>query len=123
MSKNNKAKAAATAKRGKAATGAPKGHPAEGAATTTAPTTGRRASRGTGAKQAQGNGEARQSKSALVLALLQRDGGVSIDEIMAATDWQRHSVRGFLSTLGSKGIVKVTSAKRDEGTRLYCASK
>jgi hypothetical protein len=89
-----------------AAAGVPKGHPTEGAGTTTAPTTGRRASRQKGANQAKANGEARQSKTASVLALLQRDGGVPIDEIMAATGWQRHSVRGFLSTLGSKGIIR-----------------
>jgi hypothetical protein len=37
-----------------------------------------------------------------VIALVERAGGATLDEIMAATAWQKHSVRGFISTLGSK---------------------
>jgi hypothetical protein len=37
-----------------------------------------------------------------VVALLERAGGATLDEIMVATTWQKHSVRGFISTLGSK---------------------
>jgi len=43
---------------------------------------------------------ARTSKKDNLMALLRRTGGVSAPEIMEATGWQRHSVRGFLSILG-----------------------
>ena len=38
---------------------------------------------------------------------------------MKATGWQAHSVRGFLSTLGSKGGYKIDSSKNDSGERTY----
>ena len=37
------------------------------------------------------------SKTERVLELLKRSGGASLKDIMKATDWQAHSVRGFLS--------------------------
>lgn len=40
------------------------------------------------------------SKKDAVMALIQRAEGASAPEIMEATGWQRHSVRGFLSILG-----------------------
>jgi hypothetical protein len=40
-------------------------------------------------------------------------------EIMHATGWQAHTVRGFVSILGSKGGEKIDSSKNDSGERTY----
>ena len=42
------------------------------------------------------------TKKASVLALLRRPGGASLQELMSATGWQAHSVRGFLSGMVGK---------------------
>jgi hypothetical protein len=58
------------------------------------------------------------SKTAKVLDLLKRAGGVTSKELMKATDWQPHSVRGFLSgTVGKKMGLAVTSTKGENGER------
>jgi len=55
-----------------------------------------------------------------VIAMLQRKGGASLDEIAATTGWQKHTVRGFISILGSKGGMKVASTRREsDGARVY----
>src|SRR5262245_28054403 len=60
------------------------------------------------------------SKTAQVLALLKRKNGATLAEIMKATGWQAHSVRGFISgALGKKMGIKVDSTKRDDGERVY----
>ena len=60
------------------------------------------------------------SKTAKVVDLLKRSGGVTLTEIMKATGWQAHSVRGFLSgTLGKKMGLTVTSTKREDEDRHY----
>ena len=52
--------------------------------------------------------------------LLQQPGGVTSTELMKATGWQAHSVRGFLSgTLGKKMGLAVTSSKGEDGERRY----
>jgi hypothetical protein len=37
------------------------------------------------------------TKSDAVISLLSRPGGATLDEMMKATGWQAHSVRGFLA--------------------------
>jgi Protein of unknown function (DUF3489) len=64
------------------------------------------------------------SKSAIVVGLIQRAKGATLAEIMEATGWQAHSVRGFISgTLGKKMGLKVESSKREDGTRVYSTAK
>ena len=60
------------------------------------------------------------NKTATVLELLRQSGGVSLEEIMTATGWQAHSVRGFISgVIGKRMGLTVESAKRDDGKRTY----
>ena len=61
-----------------------------------------------------------ESKGAKVLELISRSKGATLAEIMKATGWQAHSVRGFISgTLGKKMGLTVASAKREDGQRSY----
>jgi hypothetical protein len=65
----------------------------------------------------------RGSKTAKILALLKRPGGASLSQLQKATDWQAHSVRGFLSGAVKKKMgLRVISAKLADGTRAYRVS-
>jgi hypothetical protein len=60
------------------------------------------------------------SKKAIVLNMLKRPDGATLKDIMSATDWQAHSVRGFISgSLGKKMDLTVESFKRPDGDRAY----
>jgi len=64
------------------------------------------------------------SKKSIILDLLRRPKGATMAEIMAATDWQAHSVRGFISgTLGKKMGLAVESTKSKDGDRTYQITK
>ncbi|MFL6353842.1 MAG: DUF3489 domain-containing protein [Bryobacteraceae bacterium] len=58
------------------------------------------------------------SKAAAVCMLLFRPGGVTCREIMAATGWQAHTVRAFLSRSLAKQGRAIRSFHRD-GERVY----
>lgn len=65
----------------------------------------------------------RGSKTAKILDLLKRPGGITLKELMKTTGWQAHSVRGFLSgTLRKKMGTPVESSKRADGERVYLLS-
>ena len=60
------------------------------------------------------------SKKAEIIELLQRRTGVTLQELMTATGWQAHSVRGFLSAaVGKKMGLSLDSSKREDGQRVY----
>jgi hypothetical protein len=60
------------------------------------------------------------SKKATVIEMLRRKDGATLAEIAKATDWQNHSIRGFISgTLTKKMALKVESAKNEAGERTY----
>jgi hypothetical protein len=93
-----------------------------------APAKGKSAKKATSAKKgpkvekkAEKPAAARQgSKTERVLELLKRGGGATLSELMKATGWQPHSVRGFISgTLGKKMGLTVESAKGEDGERTY----
>jgi hypothetical protein len=72
-------------------------------------------------KKAAQAGESREgSKMSAILELLKRPGGSTAKELMKATGWQPHSVRGFLSgTLRKKMGLEVISTKSEDGERTY----
>jgi len=57
------------------------------------------------------------NKKAEVIAMMKRAKGATLAEIMGATGWQKHTVRGFVSILGSKGGEKIESSKNAAGER------
>lgn len=64
--------------------------------------------------------ETRVTKQERILTLLSRSAGASIEEIMQATDWQQHSVRGFLAgTVKKKLGFTLKSSKDEEEPRRY----
>jgi hypothetical protein len=65
----------------------------------------------------------RANKKAEVIALMKRAKGATLAEIMAVTEWQAHTVRGFVSILGSKGGEKIESSKNAAGERMYKIGK
>ena len=65
----------------------------------------------------------RANKKAEVIAMMKRAKGATLAEIMAATEWQAHTVRGFVSILGSKGGEKIESSKNAAGERTYKIAK
>jgi predicted transcriptional regulator len=64
------------------------------------------------------------SKKAIVRDLLVRTGGATLQEIMEKTGWQKHTVRGFISTLAKKTGIAITSTRREsDQVRVYGAAK
>jgi hypothetical protein len=59
-----------------------------------------------------------KTKIELVIGMINRTSGATLAEIMAATGWQAHTVRGFICVQPKELGVKVESFKR-EGERVY----
>jgi hypothetical protein len=59
------------------------------------------------------------SKTAQVVALLQRKNGATLAEIMDKMGWQRHTVRGFMAGAMKKAGYTVESFKPEGGDRTY----
>jgi Protein of unknown function (DUF3489) len=67
--------------------------------------------------------ESRTNKKAEVIALMKRARGATMAEIVEATGWQKHTVRGFVSVLGGKSGLKIESAENAAGERAYRITK
>ena len=68
----------------------------------------------------EGNGPREGSKHAKILELIRKPKGSTLQDLMTATGWQAHSVRGFLSAVVGKRLgLKLESSKDDDGQRVY----
>lgn len=61
----------------------------------------------------------KQNRLELVVGLLSRPEGATIPQIMAATNWQAHSVRGFFAGSVRKKGYALTSTKEGKQERVY----
>jgi hypothetical protein len=59
------------------------------------------------------------SKTAQVVAMLQRKNGATLSEIMDKMGWQKHTVRGFMAGAMKKAGYAVESFKPENGERTY----
>ena len=64
----------------------------------------------------------RPTKTAIVTKLLARPRGASLGDITAATGWQAHSIRAFLTGLRKKDVALLREQRRD-GTTCYRIGK
>ena len=72
-------------------------------------------------KGAASSAKARQApgtKQAVLLALMRRKGGTTIDEAVTALGWQPHSVRGLISGVARKKLGLSVQTNRDDKGRL-----
>ena len=108
-------------KKASAAPAKPQGGPAKAKSSKKATPAKKAPKAAKGAKpEEKASGTREGSKTTKVIDLMKRPGGVTLNEIVAATNWQPHSVRGFISgTLGKKMGLTITSAKREDGERVY----
>jgi hypothetical protein len=107
------------AKKAKGGAQAAKGAPAKAKATkkTTAAKNAPKAKKVAKAPEAAGPREG--SKTAQVVAMLQRKNGATLPEIMKTMGWQKHTVRGFMAGTMKKAGYTVESFKPEGGERTY----
>lgn len=61
-----------------------------------------------------------QTKTAILHALMSREGGATSTELQKAAGWQAHSVRGFITAvIRQKMGLNVVSVKNEAGERVY----
>jgi hypothetical protein len=70
-------------------------------------------------KSEESAGPREGSKTARVVAMLQRKNGATLAEIMDQMGWQKHTVRGFMAGAMKKAGYTVESFKSEKGERSY----
>jgi hypothetical protein len=63
------------------------------------------------------------SKKAIVIDMLKRKGGATMAEIAKETDWQNHTIRGFMAGAMKKAGYTIESSKNEAGERTYKMAK
>ena len=71
------------------------------------------------AKAQESAGPREGSKTAQVVAMLKREGGATLAEVMKQMGWQKHTVRGFMAGTMKKAGYTVESFKPEGGERTY----
>jgi predicted ArsR family transcriptional regulator len=61
----------------------------------------------------------RETKQEIIINLLKREQGATLDELIKATEWKPHSVRGHLSNLRKKQGLDIQPSFAEDGTRSY----
>lgn len=62
----------------------------------------------------------RETKLSVLIALLERPEGASLEDIIVATGWQKHTIRSALShALAKKRGYQIVSEKEDNAARIY----
>ncbi len=89
--------------------------------TETAPANDRRVAEPKALPAPQSASQTSPTKLAILLELLRRPGGATVAEMMRATGWQAHSVRGAMAGALKRRGIPIDSAKAD-GVRRYNAS-
>ncbi len=97
----------------------PKAAPAKGKATKKATPAKKAPKAKEAAKKQDAAGPREGSKTAQVVAMLQRKNGATLAEIMEKMGWQKHTVRGFMAGAMKKAGYSVESFKSDKGDRTY----
>jgi nucleoid-associated protein YgaU len=106
-------------RKAKAGAQAAKGVPAKGKASKKA-TPAKAAPKGKKAAKTQDAAGPREgSKTARVVAMLQRKNGATLPEIMEQMGWQKHTVRRFMAGAMKKARYTIESFKSDKGERSY----
>lgn len=75
----------------------------------------------TATKTTSAKARADVKKSEAFEQLMTRDDGASLDELAAATGWQPHSCRAFLTGLRKKGWA-IERKKRENGTTIWAGN-
>jgi Protein of unknown function (DUF3489) len=108
-----------TNKKATASDKAAKGAPAKGKASKKATPTKSASKVKKTAKKEESAGPREGSKTAQVVAMLQRKNGATLSEIMDKMGWQKHTVRGFMAGAMKKAGYAVESYKPESGERTY----
>lgn len=65
------------------------------------------------------NTEKPATKQAAIMQLLTREEGATLQQLIAATEWKSHSVRGHLSNLRKKRGMPIESFTNKDGQKGY----